>query len=460
MARRPLSGDRASRDDDRYLFLEALLSAREKLLITYIGQSQQDGSPLPPSVLVDELLDTLTQSFLPPQEEEPTGDDGTKISREEGVRSHVLLRHPLQPWSPRYFLADEPNLFSHSPQNARGAAALVAPRQETPLFLRSPLPALEGEAGAALAVDLAELVGFFTHPVRTFLQRRLGLYLGREDGAVEDREPGVLDGLERWRLGSEMLAQRLDGVAWPRGETIARAGGALPPGTLGRVAFARLRPEVEALARQTERSTEGDALAPLMIDRTLDLAQGVLHLTGSIDSLWPAARVVNGYGRLRAKGELSLWIGHLLLSWLAPEGYPKTSQLIGRADAAGEGGAMHFLPVEQSEPILKTLLELYLEGLRMPLPFFPDSSAAYAKALIGKEGDAAAETQAMQKARVAFSPYGLPGDAANPYILQVFPSAGEGMPETPYPGAKHSLCFRSLALEVFGPLLEYRREGA
>src|SRR5438552_3304347 len=51
--RRP--GDRNSRADDRALFLEALLSARDGFCLSYVGQSMRDHSPLPPSVVVSEL---------------------------------------------------------------------------------------------------------------------------------------------------------------------------------------------------------------------------------------------------------------------------------------------------------------------------------------------------------------------------------------------------------------------
>jgi len=52
-------GDRSLRDEDRYLFLETILSARDQLYISYTGQSSSDNSKLPPSVLVSELQDYL-----------------------------------------------------------------------------------------------------------------------------------------------------------------------------------------------------------------------------------------------------------------------------------------------------------------------------------------------------------------------------------------------------------------
>ena len=68
VAQRPRRGDRSSREDDRYLFLEALLSARDRLLITYVGQSIRDNTELPPSVVVSELLDALGESFVVPDD--------------------------------------------------------------------------------------------------------------------------------------------------------------------------------------------------------------------------------------------------------------------------------------------------------------------------------------------------------------------------------------------------------
>src|SRR6185369_3591007 len=75
IARHPQRGDRSLRDEDRYLFLECLLSARDYLYISYVGQSVKDNSAIPPSVLVSELLDVVGESFT------------------------ALTRHRLQPFS-------------------------------------------------------------------------------------------------------------------------------------------------------------------------------------------------------------------------------------------------------------------------------------------------------------------------------------------------------------------------
>ncbi|MGH7291879.1 MAG: exodeoxyribonuclease V subunit gamma, partial [Myxococcota bacterium] len=110
IAAQPRPGDRSVRDDDRYLFLEALLAARQQLVISYVGQRITDNQPLPPSVVVQELLDTIERTFVAP--------DG------QTVAARIVVTHPLQPFSPRYFRGAEDRLFSYSNAYRAGAAAL------------------------------------------------------------------------------------------------------------------------------------------------------------------------------------------------------------------------------------------------------------------------------------------------------------------------------------------------
>ena len=65
MARDVRRGDRSRRDDDCYLFREALPSARRCRYISYVGRHAHDNSVIPSSVLVSELLDTITRGFYP-----------------------------------------------------------------------------------------------------------------------------------------------------------------------------------------------------------------------------------------------------------------------------------------------------------------------------------------------------------------------------------------------------------
>ena len=78
-------GDRSSREDDRYLFLETLWCAKEFLYLSYVGQSIRQAQEIPPSVVVNELLDGL----------EARGDGAAEHPR-EGVG--VERRHERDAW--------------------------------------------------------------------------------------------------------------------------------------------------------------------------------------------------------------------------------------------------------------------------------------------------------------------------------------------------------------------------
>ncbi|EPN22314.1 exodeoxyribonuclease V subunit gamma, partial [Pseudomonas syringae pv. actinidiae ICMP 18804] len=56
-------GDRSRREDDRYLLLEAVLSARDQLYVSWVGRSIRDNSERPASVLIGQLRDHLASGW-------------------------------------------------------------------------------------------------------------------------------------------------------------------------------------------------------------------------------------------------------------------------------------------------------------------------------------------------------------------------------------------------------------
>ncbi len=92
MSQKPKRGDRSRRDDDRYLFLEALISAQQKLYISYIGRSIQDNSERFPSVLVQELIDYIGQSHYLPDDEALNCDESEARGKAQLTCLHTRMR--------------------------------------------------------------------------------------------------------------------------------------------------------------------------------------------------------------------------------------------------------------------------------------------------------------------------------------------------------------------------------
>ena len=154
MARFPRPGDRSRRRDDKYLFLEALVSAARVFYISYVGQSVQDNSDIPPSVIVSELIDTIEDSYGIPVED-------------------LVVRHPLQAYSPRYFNNSEPALFSYSLENFMAAAGAGVSNGPQPFF-KAPLAPPPSEWQT---LRLEQLCQFYTQPARFLVEQRLGILL-------------------------------------------------------------------------------------------------------------------------------------------------------------------------------------------------------------------------------------------------------------------------------------------
>ncbi|MBU1438349.1 MAG: exodeoxyribonuclease V subunit gamma [Gammaproteobacteria bacterium] len=212
-------GDRSRRDDDRYLFLEAMLSARQRLRISWVGHSVHDNSERAPSVLVGQLRDHLAAV----RRIESKG----KILKADAFLDAITVHHPLQPFSRRYVATDS-NLMSYQHEWQalhQGVASL-----------KSPEPGVLEAAEQSVVWDLDRLSGWLKDPVKFFFRQRLKVSFETDSLSQQNTENFALDGLERWQL-QQRLQQKISkaitaGVPWQQALTqelsLIAAEGLLP----------------------------------------------------------------------------------------------------------------------------------------------------------------------------------------------------------------------------------------
>jgi exodeoxyribonuclease V gamma subunit len=203
-------GDRSRRDDDRYLMLEALLAARDKLYVSWVGRNVRDNSEQPASVLVSQLRDYLAA--------------GWDLDLHERTTEHAL-----QPFSRRYFEVGGLLTYAGEWRAAHGAAAQAE---------EDSLPPYELEPDFRLKLN--ELTSFLRQPARYFFRRRLGVTFEEPDTLGEDEEKFSINGFERYQLEDALLldAGTLEAFDEVRATLHARAEklgreGALPIGLIG-----------------------------------------------------------------------------------------------------------------------------------------------------------------------------------------------------------------------------------
>ncbi|MCP4808076.1 MAG: exodeoxyribonuclease V subunit gamma [Proteobacteria bacterium] len=436
---KPRAGDRTPREDDRTLFLEALLSARDRVIITYRGQDIRDNKPLPPSVMVTELLDVLCEARALPD-----GD----------LRKHMVVQHPLQPFSPANFGEGHDRLFSYDHGYLEGARALRSDRVDPDPFLPAALEPLD----RSRPVRLDELCAFFEKGATVaLLHNRLRVRLRDDEDTIEDREPVEVGGLGLWQLGDPLLRRAVanDDFAWADQLEAVRASGSLPHGVPGQCLYeGTLIPQVQPIADQVRSLQGGTPLEPVQVD--LDV--GGTRLIGSVSGWTSKGRLTFQFSRIRGKHQVRAYIEHLASMsagggrLVTRTGIPVGTALVGRSKG-GPVGYVKFkpLPPEHAMKGLADLLELYFLGHEVPLALFPDTSLAFSEASGGWKRKRAAENT-WRKSRHDGSSYGEGTDA---HIERVFgPRAWEQ--DMTAPGFADTPDFEELADRVFGNLLYYR----
>ncbi|EDN68930.1 exodeoxyribonuclease V gamma chain [Beggiatoa sp. PS] len=357
ITKHPKPGDRSRRQNDRYLFLESLLSARDYFYISYVGHSIHDNTVMPPSVLVSELLDYIGKAFISPH---------------QNLLDNIIIHHPLQAFSPRYFNETDKHLFSFSDEYCHASSVLLNERQLAKDFIAESLPPPQPEANWK-TLDINRFARFFKNPSEFLLTERLGIKLQSETHLLGESEPFEVRGLERYKLNQTLVEKSLEGVDLHEYHKIAKASGQLPHGGIGDYAYSKLvgqiQPFVERVQQATTRQKKRETV---LVNLTID----DMRITGYLGRLWHDNLVHYRCAKLKATDFIQLWIHHLVLNSLPEQKLPRHSLLI------GEEGSWEFKPVNESIVILETLLKAYYwQGLMQPLSFFPQSSLAFVEQL-------------------------------------------------------------------------------
>ncbi|MFA5183024.1 MAG: exodeoxyribonuclease V subunit gamma [Syntrophales bacterium] len=414
-AKQPRPGDRSLRNDDRYLFLEAILSARNKLHISFVGQDVRDNSSRPPSVLVSELLDSIEEGF--------------ECSEGE-IRAGLVIKHPLQAFSPAYF-GNNPQLFSYSPENGAAARRALQKREDPLALISAGLP----EAGKEWkTVSLSALCRFYANPARYLLQKRLGIRLEDDQAVLEDKERFSLDNLEQYQVRRELIDQGLSGREIPNLQETILAAGRLPHGNPGVCSYEDQHRLATYFLARLGPLASGPRLDNLVIDGSI----GPYRLTGRIEHRYEHGVVHFRPAKVKANDRLQIWITHLFLHLVTDSPGPRQSIYM------GEDMTCRYPSLANPEEDLVKLLAIYWEGLHRPLRFFPRTSAAYAEAIFSGKDKAAAMNAALSQWR-GYKGKGnnqQRGEGEDPYLQLCFP-ATDPLDEA----------FQELSLGIFGPIL-------
>ena len=376
------AGDRSRREDDRYLFLEALLSAREKLYVSWQGRRTTDHEVKPPSVLVAQLMDYLNAVWT------QRNDKG------ELTPACVAPLQPLQAFSPKYFTQGSGfATYADDWQQAISPSAAAQNTSQTTV-----------EANAPTELTLQDLQRLLRQPVEVFLLDRLRLRLDQPQEAAEEEEPFSLNGLEKYKLNQSIaLAEDAEQAL-----TQLRLSGQLALAGFGEAQHHALLRDRDTLREQL------DALLlkwphPLSV-QSAHWQLGNMHLTAEWangHTLWRSNTATHNTGtqwlqvtlrpgavtegkkenqQARLDTLSHLWLHHLAA---CASGTPTTSVQIG-FDAAVE---LQALDAHTAQAHLQNLCDAYADAWAQPLPVAAKTACAYVMGLAAEHKDPMGKAQ-------------------------------------------------------------------
>ncbi len=351
-------GDRSRRQDDQYLFLEALLSARQQLYISWVGRNIRDNSERPPSVLISQLRDTLSQGWRLP-------DNSSELLKA------ITVEHPLQPFSAEYLLKQrDPRLFTFAREWFEASV------------LSHSLGVNKRVNDEISLLTLSSLASFLKAPVKSFCNHTLKFGFDTDTVTSEDNEPFGFNSLESYELRNDLLKvlhseKPVDtGTFFEQQCSVMARKGNLPLGGFAHTAFSDLAVPVNQVWQHYQALL---ALWPSEMDsRVVDLSfafpdNSTVQLTGELSNLRQSsdclhcvmihltAQALTNEKKIKYYNLLTYWVQHLAGCSI---GLNLQTRVVG-SDTVIEIDAV---AQAEAKAQLTMLVEAWKLGMQAPLP--------------------------------------------------------------------------------------------
>ncbi|KGQ69743.1 hypothetical protein OA57_08845 [Chelonobacter oris] len=365
-------GDRVRRDDDRYLFLEAILSAQQTLYISYVGRSLTDNQQLQPSVLVSQLLDYLA-------DQSRTTDGGD-------VRQQLVRQYPMTVFS-------RDNFEYRNPNRSFAREWLVAATGQSAVsdFIQP----LGGEPFSRPVIEFDSLRRFVVDPVRYFFEKQLGVYLRQHNDEIEDSEVFQISPLARYQLSDALLRQPV--TDWSQQFEFFKLKGELPRAHFATISQHEISERLQSLSKVIAPYLSQTAES-MPIAQDIVCGQQTYRLQGEIDRLYQGRRIEWRSGAVKPNHQIETWLYYLVQTAQLRQTAP-TPHFYGLDGETVQCCRFNDMSLEDAERQLAHYIADFVESERQLLvlptalyPLFCGDSAKTAEELLNEIWKLAEET--------------------------------------------------------------------
>ncbi|OCQ22466.1 exodeoxyribonuclease V subunit gamma [Pseudoalteromonas luteoviolacea] len=390
-------GDRSRKLDDRYLFLEALLSARLHFYVSFIGRSCFNNEIQVPSVLVSELFEYIDRSFYYP---------------DSHIKPSIQLKQsaPLQPFNPIHYQT--------------GAQHSYNPNWLLPFDAQANSSASPIDCILPDELEVTQLMRACTAPQNYFYLHCLGVKINPVTEYQDDSEPFALDPLTRYQYLQEIVECSLNGTQMKVEQVLQR--GELGQAFIGEIQLESLQQRVLPMIGVLKSHLIG-------VREPVEIALEIndVKLVGWLDKLTASEQVFYRPASIKAKDKIRAFICHLLANLTV---CTMPTVVIG----LDEQVTFEPIDAQNAEQLLCVWVEFYKQIITRPVPFFPATSYAFAS------------TEDLSKAQNKFAggQYIGIGESEDPYVALNFNTLESCLEE-----------FMSLSKSILGPMIALEKES-
>jgi exodeoxyribonuclease V gamma subunit len=373
-------GDRSRRDDDRYLFLEALLSARDHLYISYTGRNIIDNSERYPSVLVGELQDYCRQHFTLENEQE------------NDIVDFWTHHHHLQAFNTNYYRDDGTgalgksynmdwlSLLTPSKKEAREVEINDAEElnHQLDMFAESSDDLVQ-DAQVEITTDvqtllLDDLAETLASPLKFYYQKILGLKTGAIPDELDESEPFALDGLDSFKLKGDILlsaAYQDDVVFSTTAFDTWRLSGLLPRAPMDEVYYSQTEEQLGALMDYfcSTKNGQRESLPIDLIISNKRIIGSLVLLDGCIFEFSLSKNPSNAL--------FSTWVKHVVANYLLHNDHETRFSGESMLINAEQVSIFPALSEEDASLYLDEILQMYRDAEKRAIPFLPKTAYAW-----------------------------------------------------------------------------------
>ena len=402
----PLVGERQRKKDTSRLFIERLALTKSQYFLSYIGRDTHTNSEKNPSPLITQLR-YLHKGAESTQKEQTTSPESSNKA------ALTFQEHRLHAFAKPYFSHKE-GKNSFNKEHYQQCCSLYGHAEsskhtffvDTTLVLNDSSTAITNtpgsESGGQSKIDLDDLIRFYTHPTRFYLETTLHVQDSYAPLVVQDYESYTVEGLDKYEVKLSIWEALEDGVGCKECYEYLRSIKVIPPHSTYYTVFEELFDQLQQFYSQVKESIQGLELRSLTINTYTHSLEGQLPILSSGE--FKEYRL----GRLQAKHKVGFFVKHLLK---AATGSQEGSDYF---YIDKKNSALHLAPIgaEVAQQHLEQLIQWYVNAMQSKesLMFFPESSLSYVEALHKKEDELYALGKAMSVWKQKNKSYGYPGE--------------------------------------------------